>query len=70
MSENKNYRYAVVVIATNVVDNIIVWDEQTEWGPGKGYTAIKLEDDQFCDIGAIYDKETNTFSYPPGHDPY
>lgn len=60
----KMSRYAVITTSGNKVVNIILWDGVTQWGPGKGYTAIKLTDTQWCDIGSIYDKETNSFAFP------
>lgn len=54
-------RYAVITTNGNKVDNIIVWDGKAEWGPGKGYTTVKLSKSQWCDIGCIYDKEKGEF---------
>lgn len=62
------YNYAVIAISNQTVVNIIVWDGETNWGPGKGYTAIKLQEGQFCDIGMIYNAEDGTFSYPETQD--
>jgi|ADGO01.1.fsa_nt_gi hypothetical protein len=35
--------YAVITTNGNKVDNVVVWDGKSEWGPGKGYTTVKLK---------------------------
>lgn len=57
-------KYAIIATGNNVVSNIVLWDGESEWGPGKGYTTVKLWDGQWCDIGAVYDKETGEFHLP------
>ena len=60
--------YAVITISGNKVVNIIVWDGDTsQWGPGKGHSTVKLKPGMWCDIGAIYDKDTGIFSFPDGY---
>lgn len=41
--------YAIVNV-DNVVENIIVWDEVSEWRPPDGRVLVKAED-VMCDIG-------------------
>lgn len=31
-------RYAVVAVATNAVANIVLWDGESPWLPGEGFT--------------------------------
>jgi len=63
------YNYAVIAISNQTVVNITVWDGENEWGPGKGYTTVRLDEGQFCDIGMIYDSSGKTFKYPDNYDP-
>ena len=57
-------RYAVLTTGNNVVVNIALWDGVEPWGPGKGHTTVKIKDGQWCDIGAVYDKEREEFYLP------
>lgn len=60
-------KYAVVATGNNTVVNIVVWDGKSEWGPGKGYTTVEIPDHVWCDIDAVYDKQTGTFAFPEGY---
>lgn len=60
--------YAVITEDTNTVVNIIVWDgDTTQWQPPEGQYTVKIEDDVWCNIGAVYDKDTGLFAYPDGY---
>lgn len=61
-------RYAVITTGNNTVVNIVLWDGESQWGPGKGHTTVRLEDGQFCDIDAVYDKESGEFAFPDGYE--
>ena len=56
--------YAIIATGNNVVNNIIVWDGQEQWGPGKGYTVVEIKEGQACSMGYVYDKETGKFNAP------
>lgn len=60
-------KYAVTTTNGNKVANIVEWDGQEDWGPGKGYTTIELQKGQWCDVDAVYDKSTGKFSFPKGY---
>lgn len=53
-------KYAVIN-ADNIVENIIVWDEVSQWTPPEGRYIIKVED-VFCSIGWEY--KANEFNDP------
>ena len=55
-------RYAVVN-ASNVVDNVVLWDGVEPWTPPQGHIAV-LIGAQMCDIGYTYDSATGLFSPP------
>lgn len=64
-------RYAVISTSGNKVVNVVEWDGKAEWGPGKGYTTVKLKDEQWCDIDSVYNKSNNSFQYSEDHkDPF
>jgi len=54
------YRYAVIN-ADNIVVNVIIWDGETKWSPPAGHYVVRHDQ---CDIGHIYDPDSNTFAYP------
>lgn len=58
-------RCAVVQYSDNVVVNIILADPTDT--PPDGCFLVAVSDDQFLDIGWIYDPETGTFSPPPNN---
>lgn len=65
---NKISNYAVINNTSKVVVNIVVWDgDEKQWGPGKGYTTVKIEPGVFCDIDMVYDPNTGSFAYPEGY---
>lgn len=37
--------YAVVNTSTNIVENVVVWDGESEWAPGDGYVAVEITTD-------------------------
>lgn len=42
-------KYAVVN-SNGIVDNIILWDESSQWQPPEGSIIVKIEEN-LCDIG-------------------
>lgn len=54
-------RYAIVD-SNNKVDNIVIWDEASQWSPPEGMKMVKAED-MLCDLGWTYDGEA--FVAPP-----
>jgi hypothetical protein len=56
-------RYAIIDL-NGLVDNIILWDEASQWSPPEGMTMVKVED-TLCDIGWKYENEVFTNSTPP-----
>ena len=50
---------AALVNNENVVENVIVWDENSQEIPG--FTNVVVEDDVSVSIGFKYDPATNTF---------
>jgi hypothetical protein len=57
-------RWAVVQHGSNVVDNIVEWDGESEWVAPLGYYLV-LIGDQRCDLAWTYDPETHEFIGPP-----
>lgn len=53
---------AALINSSNVVVNIIVWDDTCVAPPGT--TAIVLPNDYYVSIGFIYDPDTQTFTDP------
>ena len=53
-------RWAVIQHGSNVVDNIIGWDGESEWITPSGYYAVAVGD-QRCDLAWTYDPETQKF---------
>lgn len=53
-------RYAIVNL-DNIVENIIVWDEATQWTPPEGRIMVNVED-VLCDMGWKY--ENSVFTNP------
>jgi len=51
-----------VVNADNVVENIIVWDESSEWRPPEGHIIVKSEGIP-CSIG--WHHKEGVFEKPP-----
>ena len=56
-------RYAIIN-SNGLVDNIILWDEATQWSPPEGMTMVKVED-ILCSIGWKYENEVFTDPNPP-----
>jgi hypothetical protein len=54
-------RFAVVN-SDNIVENVIVWDEASDWTPPDGRFIVKAEEIR-CDIGWIHNN--GEFSEPP-----
>lgn len=59
-------RSAIVDYKTNVVENIIV-SESLDPCPFEGFYMIGLGEDEPCNIGWIYKKETKEFMNPDEH---
>jgi hypothetical protein len=49
-------RYALVNIATALVENICVWDGESPWTPPEGCEAAVIPADQPVGIGYFYSK--------------
>ena len=60
-------RYAIIN-SNGLVDNIILWDEATQWSPPEGMTMVKVED-IVCSIGWKYENEVFTDPNPPTETP-
>jgi hypothetical protein len=63
-------RYAVVNTTSNIVENIVQWDGNSEtWQPPDGSIAVEAPDD--VEVGASYDPESGEFTPapPPTPDP-
>ena len=56
-------RYAIIN-SNGLVDNIILWDEASQWSPPEGMTMVKVEEVR-CDIGWKYENEVFTDPTPP-----
>lgn len=56
--------WAIISESTNKVENIAVWDGETEWSPPSGFFAVNVEDKR-ADIGDSYDPSTGEFTPPP-----
>lgn len=61
LGEVKMKRYAIVN-PDGVVENMIIWDEVSQWTPPEGHTMVKAEE-VLCDIGWKY--ENGAFVRPP-----
>lgn len=53
-----------VVNSDNVVENVIVWDESSDWRPPEGRVLVNV-DEIFCDIGWHHNNGTFTNPNPP-----
>ena len=51
------------IILAGVVENIALWDGETDWTPPAGASVVALADGDACDIGWSYD---GTVLSPPG----
>jgi hypothetical protein len=56
-------RYAVVN-QDNKVENIIIWDEASQWTPPEGRFIVNVEE-IFCDIGWVHNQGVFTDPNPP-----
>lgn len=54
-------RAAVIDFQTNIVVNLVVADEDST--PPDGCVLVNV-DDKWCDMGALYDPASNTFTDP------
>lgn len=50
------------IIKDNKVINVVIWEGQ-EWTPPRDHMVVHCADGR-CDIGDIYNEQTNTFSKP------
>lgn len=58
-------RYAIIN-SENIVDNVILWDESSQWSPPEGMTMVKVEG-IFCDMNWKY--ENGVFVDPTAEAP-
>jgi hypothetical protein len=56
--------YALIELATNIVANIILWDEVNDWAPEEGFIAVQSN---MAPIGWTYQK--GEFIAPPVNPP-
>jgi len=60
-------RYAIIN-SDNVVENVVLWDEVSQWSPPEGRSMIKVED-VVCGIGWVYDNGNFTDPTPQLEEP-
>ena len=61
--------YAVIVTATNICDNTVVWDDTLgPWTPPADHYTVNI-DGLGVGIGFYYDQATNVWTGPPMIDP-
>jgi hypothetical protein len=58
-------RYAIIN-SENIVDNVILWDEASQWSPPEGMTMVKVEGIS-CDLNWKY--ENGVFVDPTAEAP-
>jgi hypothetical protein len=57
--------YAVIASATNICDNVVVWDDTLgPWNPPADHYTVDI-DGLEVGIGFSYDPNTNTWTAPP-----
>jgi hypothetical protein len=57
--------YAVIVTATNICDNVVVWDDNLgPWTPPTNHYTVNI-DSLSVGIGWYYDQATNVWTGPP-----
>lgn len=56
--------YAVIDEATNVVDNVIVLNDPSQWTPPDNHHIVNI-DDVAVGIGWSYNQSTNQWTPPP-----
>lgn len=57
--------YAVVATATNICDNVVVWDDTLgPWTPPADHYIVDI-DDVYAGIGFYYDPATQVWTAPP-----
>lgn len=57
--------YAVIVTATNICDNVVVWDDTFgPWAPPADHYTVNI-DGLGVGIGYYYDQATNVWTGPP-----
>lgn len=52
--DEQTYTYAVIDDATKSVVNRVSWNGVSEWSPGTGFTAVRVDDPAEAGIGDIY----------------
>lgn len=67
MTTAKVSRYAVVNTYSGMVENVVMWDGQTPYSPGEGFTVIELADDSRVQAGYHY--VDGEFIAPPPPEP-
>lgn len=60
--------WALVNDETNVIDNVVVWDADTEWSAPTGFTLVNI-DGKEVGIGFTYDATSGEFTAPPPPEP-
>lgn len=53
-----------IIDKNNIVVNVIVWDEVSEWEPPTGTTLVKIKDTDPVSRFCAFDPKRKTFSYP------
>jgi len=61
-----NMRWALIDL-NNLVENIIIWDGQGELFEGK--TIVQLEEGEWCNLGALYDPNSNEARFTAVEEP-
>jgi hypothetical protein len=52
-------RWAIINLETNTVENVIIWDGNGQIFPFDANQLIHLQDDERCEIGAIFDPNSS-----------
>jgi hypothetical protein len=60
--------YAVVLVETNICDNVVVWDGTSPWSPPVDHYTVNIDGSE-VGIGWIYDPTNQTWTRPPEQDP-
>jgi hypothetical protein len=55
-------KWAVISSEDNVCVNTVLWDGSNKWTAPKGCFMVSLEGVDWYNIGAVYDKNTNSYT--------